>query len=309
MLHVRRLCCAPMKELGRLTGRGLIGLSVIVVFLVIGTAVAQQPHTLTGDIRFHKSFHSNILNNERDVVVYLPPDYETHKEKHYPVFYLHDGQNLFDGATSFIPGQEWRADEAAQSLIALGKIEPLIMVGIYNTGKDRIDEYTPAVDAKYKMGGKADLYGRLLVEELKPFIDAHYRTLKDARHTGLGGSSLGGLVSLYLGLKYPQVFGRLAVVSPSVWFADHQILHYVEALAKKPQVRIWLDTGSKEGRDAEEAQKTVADARLLKEALLRKGWKQGSDLSYFEAEGAEHNERAWAARFESILQFLFPRKA
>ena len=298
-----------MKEPGRLTGRGLIGLSVILTFLVIGIAVAQRPHTLTGDIRFHRSFHSNILNNDRDVVVYLPPDYEAHKEKHYPVFYLHDGQNLFDGATSFIPGQEWRADEAAQSLIAVGKIEPLIIVGIYNTGKDRIDEYTPALDAKYKMGGKADLYGRLLVEELKPFIDVHYRTLKDARHTGLGGSSLGGLVSLYLGLKYPQVFGRLAVVSPSVWFADHQILHYVEALAKKPQVRIWLDIGTKEGRDAEEAQKTVSDARLLKEALLRKGWKLGSDLSYFEAEGAEHNERAWAARFESILQFLFPRKA
>lgn len=298
-----------MKELGRLTGRGLIGLSVIFASLVVGTAVAQQPHTLTGDIRFHKAFHSNILNNDRDVVVYLPPGYEANKAKRYSVFYLHDGQNLFDGATSFIPGQEWRADEAAQSLIAAGRIEPLIIVGIYNTGKDRIDEYTPAVDAKYKMGGKADLYGRLLAEELKPFIDAHYRTLKDARHTGLGGSSLGGLVSLYLGLKYPQVFGRLAVVSPSVWFADHQILHYVEALAKKPQVRIWLDIGAREGRDAEEAQKTVADARLLKEALLRKGWKLGSDLSYFEAEGAEHNERAWAARFESILQFLFPRKA
>jgi predicted alpha/beta superfamily hydrolase len=297
-----------MKELGRLTGRGLIGLSVILAFLVIGIAVAQRPHTLTGDIRFHKSFHSNILNNDRDVVVYLPPDYEAHKEKHYPVFYLHDGQNLFDGATSFIPGQEWRADEAAQSLIAAGKVEPLIIVGIYNTGKDRIDEYTPAVDARYKMGGKADLYGRLLVEELKPFIDAKYRTLKDARHTGLGGSSLGGLVSLYLGLKYPQVFGRLAVVSPSVWFADHQILHYVEALAKKPQVRIWLDIGTKEGRDAEEAQKTVSDTRLLKEALIRKGWKTGSNLSYFEAEGAEHNERAWAARFESILKYLFPRK-
>lgn len=289
-------------------GRSFVCLSVILAFLVIGTAVAQRPHTLTGDIRFHKGFHSNILNNDRDVVVYLPPDYEAHKEKHYPVFYLHDGQNLFDGATSFIPGQEWRADEAAQSLIAAGKVEPLIIVGIYNTGKDRIDEYTPAVDAKYKMGGKADLYGRLLVEELKPFIDGQYRTLKDARHTGLGGSSLGGLVSLYLGLKYPQVFGQLAVVSPSVWFADHQILHYVEALAKKPQVRIWLDIGSKEGRDGAEAQKTVADARLLKEALVRKGWKTGNDLSYFEAEGAEHNERAWAARFESILKYLFPRK-
>ena len=298
-----------MKTPGRLGGRCVITLAVIVVLLVIGTVVAQQPHTLTGDIRFHKTFHSNILNNDRDVVVYLPPGYEANKEKHYSVLYLHDGQNLFDGATSFIPGQEWRADEAAQSLIAAGKVEPLIIVGIYNTGKDRIDEYTPAVDAKYKVGGKADLYGRLLVEELKPFIDAKYRTLKDARHTGLGGSSLGGLVSLYLGLKYPEVFGRLAIVSPSVWWANNYIVKYVEAREKRPSTRIWLDIGTNEGGNSEEAQKTLTGARLLKGTLIRKGWDPERDLKYVEAEGAEHNERAWASRFESILQFLFPRKA
>src|SRR5258705_10465824 len=150
-------------------------------------------------------------------MVYLPPGYEASKRKSYSVFYLHDGQNLFDGATSFIPGQEWRVDETAQRLIDAGKIEPLIIVGINNAGKDRIDEYTPAADAKYKAGGKANLYGRMLVEELKPFIDAHYRTRQGAAHTGVGGSSLGGLVSLYLSLKYPRVFGRAAVVSPSVW--------------------------------------------------------------------------------------------
>jgi predicted alpha/beta superfamily hydrolase len=298
-----------MKPPGRLDGRRVNKLAVIVVLLVIGTAVAQQPHTLTGDIRFHKAFHSNILNNDRDVVVYLPPGYEAHPEQRYSVFYLHDGQNLFDGATSFIPGQEWRADEVAQSLIAAGKIEPLIIVGIYNTGKDRIDEYTPAVDPKYKMGGKADLYGRLLVEELKPFIDAKYRTLKDARHTGLGGSSLGGLVSLYLGLKHPEVFGRLAVVSPSVWWADNYIVKFVEAGEKRPPTRIWLDIGTNEGGNAEEAQKSLTGARLLKVTLIRKGWNPEKDLKYVEAEGAEHNERAWASRFESILQFLFPRKA
>ncbi len=191
-------------------------------------------------------------------------------------------------------------------MISSGKIEPLIIVGIYNTGKDRIDEYTATADAKYKAGGKADLYGRLLVEELKPFIDKTYRTRKDAAHTGLGGSSLGGLVSIYLGLKYPQVFGRLAVVSPSVWWANNHIVHYVEALAKEPSVRIWLDIGTKEGRDTQEAQQSVDGARLLKETLVRKGWRLGKDLKYFEAEGAEHNERAWAARVEQILEFLFP---
>ena len=270
-------------------------------------AGAQQGHTLTGDIRVHKSFHSKILNNDRDILVYLPPSYESNKKERFSVLYLNDGQNLFDGATAFIPGQEWRVDETAQSLIAAGQIEPLIVVGIYNTGKDRISEYTPTEDQKYKMGGKADLYGRMLVEELKPFIDSTYQTRRDARHTGLGGSSLGGLVSLYLGLKYSNVFGKLAVVSPSVWFANKQILREVEAVQKKPDLRIWVDTGTKEGTTAEEAQQTVVDARLLKETLARKGWRLGEDLSYFEDEGAEHNERAWAARMEPILKFLFPR--
>ena len=280
-------------------------LAATVASFVVTTASGQQSHTLTGDVRVHKSFHSKLLNNDRDVLVYLPPGYETNKGRRYSVLYLHDGQNLFDGATSFIPGQEWRVDETLQSLISTGQIEPLIIVGIYNT-KDRVNEYTPVEDVKYK-GGKADLYGRMLVEELKPFIDGTYRTRKGAKHTGLGGSSLGGLVSLYLGLKYPQVFRRVAVLSPSVWFADKQIVKYVEALSKRPNLRIWMDTGTREGRNTEDAQNTLGNARLLRDTLVRKGWRLGKDLSYFEAEGAEHNERAWAARVEPILRFLFPR--
>jgi len=284
-----------------------IWLALLSVMLT-GTVAAQRAHTLTGDIRLHKDFHSKILNNDRDVIVYLPPGYDKDKQRHYSVLYLHDGQNLFDGATSFIPGQEWRVDEAAGVLIASGKIEPLIIVGVYNTGKDRIDEYTPVAEPKYKAGGKADLYGRLLVEELKPFIDKTYRTRKGATDTGLGGSSLGGLVSMYLALKYPNVFGRVAVVSPSVWWGNNQIVHQVEALPKKPPLRIWLDIGTKEGGNAEEAKHTVDGARLLKNALVKKGWKLEKDLKYFEAQGAEHNERAWAARVEQILEFLFPPK-
>ena len=280
----------------------------LLIVLRSGTVAAQRAHTLTGDIRLHKDFHSKILNNDRDVIVYLPPGYDKDKQRHYSVLYLHDGQNLFDGATSFIPGQEWPVDEAAGVLIASGKIEPLIIIGVYNTGKDRIDEYTPVEDPKYKAGGKADLYGRLLVEELKPFIDKTYRTKMDAPHTGLGGSSLGGLVSIYLGMKYANVFGRVAVVSPSVWWGNNYIVKYVEGQKRKPALRVWLDIGTKEGRNAEEAQTTVDGARLLKETLIRKGWTSGKDLKYFEAQGAEHNERAWAARFGQILEFLFPRK-
>jgi len=271
-----------------------------------GVSAQQRPHTLTGDIRYHKNFHSKLLNNDRDIIVYLPPAYETNKNKRFSVFYMQDGQNLFDGATSFIPGQEWKVDETAQSLINAHKIEPLIVVGIYNTGKDRVNEYTAAQDPKYKAGGNADLYGRMLVEELKPFIDQTYRTKPDAAHTGLGGSSLGGLVSLYLGLKYANVFSKLAVISPSVWWADKQIVRFVEQLPKKPSTRIWLDIGTKEGRDPAEASKAVNDARLLNDTLVKKGWRPGKDLQYYEAEGAEHNERAWAARTDQILEFLFP---
>src|SRR5262249_43850872 len=156
---------------------------------------------------------SRILNNDRDVLVYLPPGYEKERQKRYSVFYLNDGQNLFDGATAFVPGQEWHVDETAESLISSGKVDPLIIVGIDNAGNDRVNEYTPVADEKYK-GGRADLYGRMLVEELKPFIDSTYRTRKDAGHTGIGGSSLGALVSLYLGFKYPDVFRKVAALSP-----------------------------------------------------------------------------------------------
>lgn len=286
--------------------RRLINLFIIIA--VCGNAAAQRQPTLTGDVWVRQNFHSKILNNARDIIVYLPPGYGANLSTRYSVFYFHDGQNIFDGATSYLPGQEWRIDETAQSLIEAGKIEPLIIVGIYNTGTNRVHEYTPAEDPKYKSGGKADLYGRMIVEELMPFIDARYRTRKGAHHTGLGGSSLGGLVTVYLGMKYPKVFGRLAVVSPSVWWADNQIVRFTEALPEKPPLRIWLDMGTREGPNESEAQNTLNGARLLRDTLIKKGWKLEKDLRYFEAAGAEHNERAWAARVGFMLQFLFPKE-
>lgn len=261
----------------------------------------ERVHTLTGDIRFHHGFHSRFLAQDRDLIVYLPPGYRKTRTKRYPVLYLHDGQNLFDGATSFIPGRDWQVDETAERLIEAGQIEPLIIVGIYNTGMDRVDEYTPTLDDRLKKGGSADWYGRMLVEELKPFIDSSYRTRNSRENTGLGGSSLGGLVSLYLGLKYPRVFGKLAIISPSAWWDHRMIIHEVESLEKKPDLRIWLDIGTAEG----EAIKALPP---LRDALIDKGWKLDEDLRYFEAADAVHDERAWADRVEPVLRFLFPKK-
>ena len=260
-------------------------------------------HHLTGDLCLHSKFRSEFLTTERDVLVYLPPGYRRDDGRRYPVLYLHDGQNLFDGATSFIPGKDWRVNQTAQSLIDAGEIVPLIIVGIYNAGGERIDEYTPTRDARFKMGGKAAQYGRMLVEELKPFIDANYRTLEGAPHTGLGGSSLGGLVTLYLGIKYPAVFNNLAVVSPSVWWDGKTILREVNELHSKPAQRIWMDMGTDEGPHS------LQGARLLRDALVAKGWTLDADLKYFEADGAKHDEHAWADRVAPILRYLYPTSA
>ncbi len=160
------------------------------------------------------------MKNERDLVVYLPPGYHEQPSRHFPVLYLHDGQNLFDGSTSFIPGMDWHVGQTADQSIIAGAVEPLIIVGIYNTGKARIREYTPTRVPKLG-GGRADRYAKFLIQELKPFIEREYRTLSGSEKTGIGGSSLGGLVSLYLGLKLPNVFGKLAALSPSVWWNQH----------------------------------------------------------------------------------------
>lgn len=246
-----------------------------------------------------RQFQSSFLPDARDIEVYLPEAYTNDPERHFPVFYLHDGQNLFDGRTSYIPDHTWQAHTTVDRLTRDGLIEPIILVGINNTGVRRMSEYTPSPDASLR-GGDGDLYGRLIVEELKPCIDREFRTLRDAANTGLGGSSLGGLISLYLGFTYPQVFSRLAVISPSVWWNDRAILRTISAGHTRPNLRIWLDMGTAEGL------RHVRDCDLLHRSLVRNGWRDGIDLSYLRIPGGVHNEDAWAARFDQVLRFLFP---
>lgn len=252
-------------------------------------------------LRKHENFPSSILKNERDLVVYLPPGYEEQPERRFPVLYLHDGQNLFDGATAFVPGMDWRVGETADQMIGSGAVEPLIIVGIYNVGKQRIYEYTPTRVPKLG-GGRANRYAKFLIGELKTFVDQEYRTLGDFEYTGLGGSSLGGLVSLYVGLKYPKVFGRLAALSPSVWWNQRVMLRYAATLQPEPRPRIWLDIGTGEGAQI------LRDVEKFRDVLLKKGWQPGQDLQYERVEGAEHNEAAWGQRVGAVLQFLFPAR-
>lgn len=259
----------------------------------------SAPNTRTGNFRFFSQVQSRFLPEKRDIIIYLPPGYEDHGDRRYPVLYMHDGQNLFDSVTAF-GGREWSMDETAERLIHDNAIEPVIIVGINNTGIHRIDEYTPTRDRRQKTGGQAESYGKLLVEDLKPFVDHQFRTLPDRENTGLGGSSLGGLVTLYLGVTYPETFGKLAVISPAVWWDRKVIVRMVNKLSKPLKQRVWLDMGTDESRTG------IKDARILREALVSKGWLLGSDLHYHEADGADHSEWAWSQRVEPILRYLFP---
>jgi len=265
--------------------------------------VEPEPDTLTGNIKYHDVDGSSVGLKNRKLIVWLPPNYDAQTSTRYPVLYMHDGQNLMNAKTAAF-GVEWGVDETAQRLTEAGQMESIIIVGVYNTD-DRIPEYTQVPTAQYG-GGKADDYGRLLVEVVKPLIDATYRTKPDAQYTGVAGSSLGGLVSMYFGITRSSTFTRLGVVSPSVWWADRDIVTRVNNLSAKLPLRIWVDIGTNEDGSTTESQETVADTRLLRDALTAKGWVLNTDLQYLEAEGARHNEAAWAARTDQILKFLYP---
>ena len=261
-------------------------------------------HTLTGNIQCYRQFPSRTLGNRRDILIYLPPGYRRFRRQQYPVLYLQDGQNVFDAATAFA-GVEWGVDETAQRLIRRRLIEPLIIVAVANTGPDRIHEYAPTrgiIDTKGKRKkrsrGLARKYAKFLIQELKPFIDSKYRTKPEAEFTGLGGASLGGLLTITLGLWFPNIFTRLAVLSPSVWWDDEVIVRGALALERKLPLKIWLDTGS--------AEPGWERARNLCAALIDRGWNLYDDLEYHEFEGADHSEAAWAARVDPVLRFLYP---
>jgi len=229
----------------------------------------------------------------RKLTIYLPPGYER-TDARYPVLYMQDGQNLFEPARAFIPGQHWRLDEAADQAISERTARPMIIVGIDHGGPERINEYTPTYDPARRAGGKAGEYGRIVLEVLKPMIDARYRTLP--ADTAIGGSSLGGLVSLYLGLAHPEIFAKVAAMSPSIWWNNRSILQIVDRF-NGPRPRIWLDVGGREGRE------TLRDARELRDRLQQKGWTD-ADLGYLEDARGDHSERAWARRAQAMLEFL-----
>jgi predicted alpha/beta superfamily hydrolase len=265
-------------------------------------AMSHRHRSLHSRLHLHTGFASQLIDETYTFIVYVPQVFHDEPNRFFPVLFLHDGQNLFNPETSFIKGNYWRVGETADALIASGEVEPLVIVGIYNNGEKRIGDYTPVEDRRLG-GGKADAYGQMVVEELRPFIARQYRTLAGPENCGMGGSSLGGLVTIYLGMRYPDVFGKLAILSPSVWWRDRVILGFVDKLRGKTGQKIWLDIGTSEGKRA------LPDARSFKRLLLKKGWRLGKDLEYREIPGGHHSEYAWAERVGPLLKFLFPKRS
>jgi predicted alpha/beta superfamily hydrolase len=231
------------------------------------------------------------LGNRRDLTVWLPPAY-SRAERRYPVIYMHDGQNLFDPRTSY--AEPWRVDTAMEH--AGKRSLEAIVVGIPNMGADRLAEYSPYVDAKVG-GGKGDLYLDWIIGTVKPLVDAGFRTRPDRAHTGMVGSSMGGLITLYAYLRNPTVFGFVGVLSPSLWFAGRSIFPEMESAAHVPG-RIYLDIGAREGKVA------LDDARRLRDALVEKGYMLGSELRWVEDPKGRHNEVDWGRRLGEALPFL-----
>ncbi|CAA9587740.1 MAG: GH13_11 / GH13 / CE1 / GH13_13 / GH13_10 / CBM48 / GH13_14 / GH13_37 [uncultured Thermomicrobiales bacterium] len=254
-------------------------------------SLVDGEHTITGNVMTIASLWSAELGNVRDLKIYLPPSY-VDEERRYPVIYMHDGQNLFDEATAF--ADEWGVDETMEALAGEG-IEAIV-VGIPNMGTERLDEYSPFIDARLG-GGRGEDYLAFVAGTLKPYVDASFRTLPDAAHTGIFGSSMGALISLYAFFRHDDVFGFAGAMSPSLWFADGAIFPFIEE-SERPVGRLYIDTGTEHGEPS------LAETRRLRDLLQGRGYATADTLRYVEDEGAGHNEAAWGARLADAIRFL-----
>jgi predicted alpha/beta superfamily hydrolase len=266
-----------------------------------------RAQSATGDLRLHE-FRSRVFNNTRFLRVWLPPGYDDAENagRHYPVLYLNDGQNLFEGATAF-NGIEWQVDETGDRLIREGVVPPMIFVGMDNMGRERIREYMPHRSLHPMMlRAHGTRYPAFLFKEVMPFVAANYRVANGPENTGLGGSSLGALIALYAVAVRPGVIGRLLLESPSLWASDRQLIRQSRGVKRWPE-RIVLATGTAEAGRKDRDQSVVDDVRELA-GIMRRAGLDDTRLKLVIEDGATHNESAWARRFPEVLTFLFGRR-
>ncbi len=264
-------------------------------FLSISTLFSQEKgKTATENVAILKQEFviPNLNNISHKIWVYVPPNYNASNKK-FPVIYMHDAQNLFDATTSY--AGEWKVDETLNNLYKnTGK--GFIVVAVENGGAERINEYTPWKNKKYG-GGKGEIYIDFLKNTLKPYIDDNYRTKKQAKYTAIIGSSLGGLISYYGGLKYPKTFGKIGALSTSFWFSD-DVENFTKNYGKNKKSKLYLLVGEKEGKNV------VSNTKKYKKLLLETGFKSKNITSKINPEGA-HNEVFWSSEFSEVIKWLY----
>ena len=250
---------------------------------------------ITGTVRYHRGLRGAGIQ-DRDLVVWLPPGYEADKTRRYPVVYMHDGQNIFDPVTSAF-GVDWSIDETADDLIRKKSIEPLIVVGIYNTS-DRMKEYTP--------GDKGTAYMNFVVKTVKPLIDSTYRTKPDRKNTIVGGSSAGGIISFMLVWEHPDVFSKAICMSPAFRSLSPGGWDYTRVVqnsnGNKKNLFFYIDNG---GIGLDSQLQPGIDEMLT--ALKAKGYAEGKNFVFVHDPTAKHFEADWAKRFPSALKFVLGR--
>jgi predicted alpha/beta superfamily hydrolase len=273
-----------------------------------GQTVDVYPHfnATQGTVKqLFTSFSSKILNYNQIVWVYLPPSYDENTLARYPVLYMHDGQNLFNPPPpgSIVP-DEWHVDEtlnaAAESQPAQYSIPEIIVIGP-ECGPDRNNIYTPVPDPSEGFGGKGDLYLEMLTQELKPQVDMMLRTRPEREHTGVLGSSLGGLISAWAGCKYANTFGLIGIMSPSTWWDNNWIIGQVQQMWPTPRpLQVYLDSG-----DSGTSNDDVTQTAMLADAFRGLGYKDKTTLDYWVEAGDQHSEIYWQKRFPVAAAYLF----
>lgn len=245
-------------------------------------------------------FHATKLNNDRSLHVYLPPSYYEHTDKKYPVLYVHDGKSVFD--LSDWSKESLNMHKQADALISEGKIQEIIIVGIDNIGENRMGEYVhwDGIDQGKSITSVGMQHEDFVLNDVKPFIDKNFRTLSEKENTALMGMSIGGLSTFNIGFRHPDVFSKLAMLSPYLGFGDNKLYSLISEgpyKAKQP-FKIWIDVGSKEGSFVDMAAQGV-------NLLLQNGYKYVDEIAAYEAPDGEHSEKFWAQRIESILLYFY----
>ena len=263
--------------------------------------VYGRKHTVVGDVRVMQNVASSGLK-ARNILVYLQPNYEQ-ETRDYPVLYMHDGQNIFDDLTSY--AGEWGVDESAEGLAARGL--KCIIVGIPNGGEARLDEYGPWEDERLRQhsaagqGGRALEYLAFLLGNVKPLIDSSFRTSRLRSQTGISGSSMGGLVSLWAALEARETFGFCAALSSSFWLGG-KLEEFVKSRVS-PGLRVYQDVGGKESNVKALQKSYITSNRKIRDLLIAEDY----DLVYLEDANGLHNEADWRRRFPAVLEwFLNP---